>query len=58
MVTKKHPVKKLEVSFIEIQNHFGKKFKVTRRLPEMSVAETKVFTEKKKAKRLFDDWLK
>ncbi len=31
---------------------------VTRRLPEMSVAETKVFTTKKKAKRLFDEWLK
>ena len=43
---------------MELQNHIGKKFKVTRRLPEMSVAETKVFATKKKAKRLFDEWLK
>ena len=55
MATKKHPIKKWEVSIMELQNHIGKKFKVTRRLPEMSVAETKVFTTKKKAKRLFDE---
>ena len=58
MVTKKHPTKKWEVSIREFKNHIGKKFKVTRRLPEMSVAETKVFTNKKKAKKLFDEWLK
>ncbi len=58
MATRKHPIKKWEVSIMEFQNHIGKKFKVTRRLPEMSVAETKVFTTKKKAKRLFDEWLK
>lgn len=56
--TKKHPTKKWEVSISEFQNHTGKKFKVTRRLPEMSVAETKVFTTKKKAKRLFDEWIR
>jgi len=58
MATKKHLVKKWELSIIEFQNNMGKKFKVTRRLPDMSVAETKVFTTKKKAKRLFDEWLK
>ncbi|MBI2549542.1 hypothetical protein HYW21_09440 [Candidatus Woesearchaeota archaeon] len=58
MATKKHSTKKWEVSLMEIQNHRGTKFKVTRRLPEMSVAETKVFTTKKKATRLFDEWLK
>jgi len=31
---------------MEFQNHIGKKFKVTRRLPEMSVTETRFFTTK------------
>lgn len=56
--TKKHPIKKLEVSIMELENSTGKKFKVTRRMPEMSVAETKIFKTKKKAKKQFDDWLK
>ena len=55
---KKYLIKKWEVSITEFQNHIGKKFKVTRRLPELSVAETKVFRNKKKAKDLFDEWLK
>lgn len=56
--TKKHPIKKWEISMMEFQNHLGKKFKVTRRIPDMSVAETKVFRSKKRAKKKFDDWLK
>ena len=55
--TKKHFTKKWEMSFIELQNHFGNKFKVTKRIPDLSVAETKVFRSKKKAKKQFDDWL-
>lgn len=55
---KKHQTKKWEVSITEFKNSVGKKFKVTRRLPELSVAETKMFRTKKKAKRQFDDWLK
>jgi len=54
---KKHPVKKWEVSIIEIRNDVGKSYKVTRKIPEMSVAETKMFSSKKKAKRQFDEWL-
>ena len=50
--------KKWEVSVIELQNCIGRKFKVTRRFPEMSVAETKVFRTKKKASKQFEDWLK
>ncbi len=50
-------VKKWEVSMIELENHVSKKYKVTRRLPEMSVAETKVFRTKKKAKNQFEEWL-
>lgn len=54
----KHPTQKWEISIIEIENHIGKKYKVTRRLPEMSVAETKVFRSKEEAKEQFDEWLK
>lgn len=55
--TKKHPIKKWEVLIIEIENDVGKKYKVTRRVPEMSVAETKVFRSKEEAKKQFDEWL-
>jgi hypothetical protein len=55
---KKHFHKKWEVSIMELHSYSGKKFKVTRRLLEMSVAETKVFATKKRAKKLFDEWLK
>ncbi|MBI4738465.1 hypothetical protein HY772_02700 [Candidatus Woesearchaeota archaeon] len=54
----KHRTKKWEISLIELQNALGKKFKVTRRLSDVSVAETKFFSSKKKAKKQFDDWLK
>lgn len=50
-------MKKWEMSIIELKNNKGKKFKVTRRLPELSVAETKVFRSNKKAKKQFEDWL-
>ncbi|HLC65757.1 MAG TPA: hypothetical protein VJI46_06570 [Candidatus Nanoarchaeia archaeon] len=55
---KKHKIKKWEVSIMELQSRVGKKFKVTRRVPEMSVAETKTFNSKRKAKKKFDEWLK
>ena len=55
--TKKHQTKNWEVSIMEIENHFGKKYKVTRRLPEMLVAETKIFRSKEEAKKQFDEWL-
>jgi len=56
--TKKHLTKKWEISFMEFKNNKGKKFKLTRRLPNLSVSETKFFRSKKKAKKQFDDWLK
>jgi len=56
--TKKHLAKKWEISIIELKNHAGKKYKVTRRMPDLSVAETKMFRSKKKAKKQFEDWLK
>ncbi|MCK4589692.1 MAG: hypothetical protein KAT77_04555 [Nanoarchaeota archaeon] len=54
---KKHPTKKWEVSIMEFEDEEGQKFKVTRRLPDASVAETKVFKNKEEAKKLFDNWL-
>jgi hypothetical protein len=57
MALKKHPTKKWEVSIMELKTSKYKKFKVTRRMSEMGVAETKVFSSKKKAKKLFDEWL-
>ena len=55
--TVKHPVKKWEVSIIEMDYGAIKKFKVTRRLAEMEVAETKVFDSKEDAKKQFEEWL-
>jgi len=55
--TQKHPSKKWEIYIIEFENHDGKKYKVTRRLPNMSVAETKVFKSKEEAKKQFEEWL-
>ncbi|MBW2992708.1 hypothetical protein KY345_05820 [Candidatus Woesearchaeota archaeon] len=49
---------KWEVSIIEVENSVGKKYKVTRRIPEMSIAETRIFRSKKEAKQQFDEWLK
>ena len=55
--TKKHPTKKWEISILEFQNHKGKKFKVTRRIQDMSVAETKIFKSKRQAIKQFNGWL-
>ncbi len=55
---KKHLTKKWEITFMELENDVGKKFKLTRILPDMSVAETKVFRSKEEAKKQFDEWLK
>ncbi len=55
---KKHLAKKWEISIIELENNVSKKYKVTRRLPELSVAETKIFSSKEEAKKQFDEWLK
>jgi hypothetical protein len=57
METKKHFSKGWEVSIMELKNSEGKKFKVTRRLPSMSIAETKVFKTKEEAKKQFEEWL-
>lgn len=53
----KHLTKKWEVSIMEYQDETGTKYKVTRRIPELSVAETKIFNSKEKAKEQFEEWL-
>jgi hypothetical protein len=48
---------KWEVSISVFISEKGKRYKVTRRLPELYVAETKMFRDRNKAKKLFDAWL-
>ena len=55
---RKHYAKKWEISILEFKNKIQKKFKVTRRLPELSVAETKMFEKKEEAIKQFEEWLK
>jgi hypothetical protein len=43
MLTKKHLRKKWEVSIIKFDTQNGSRFKVTRRIPEMNVSETRKF---------------
>ncbi len=51
-------MKKWEVSIKEFQTKNGKnKYKVTRRLPDFKVAETKIFDDKNKAKKQFEEWV-
>ena len=57
MVIIKHSLKKWEVSMLKMEDEKGFTYKVTRRLPNMSVAETKVFSSLDEAKRQFDEWL-
>ncbi len=54
---KKHPTQQWEVSIIEIKENDAIRYKVTRRLPEMAVAETKIFSSKKDALLQVEEWL-
>ncbi len=56
--TKIHPTKKWEVSFMKFEENGQEKYKVTRRIPELEVAETKIVTSKKEARRVFEEWLR
>ncbi len=47
---------KWEISVMELKNN-GAKFKVTRRIPGMSIAETKLFDTKAEARKQFEEWL-
>ncbi len=48
---------KWEISVITLYSGKKKKYKVTRRVPELNVSETKVFKSKKKAKEQLEGWL-
>ncbi len=56
-MTKKHLYKKWEVSVIELKTKTGKKYKVTRRIADLKVSETKFFKTKQNAKDQFEEWL-
>ena len=49
---------KWEMSIIELENNIGKKYKVTKRLAEHSISETKVFRSKEDAIKQLEEWLK
>lgn len=53
----KKNLKNWEIYLIEIEDNSGKKYKVTKRVPTMNVAETKIFSSKQEAKKQFDEWL-
>ena len=46
-----------EVSILGLENSIGKRFKVTRRIPEYRVAETKIFASREEAQKQVDEWL-
>ena len=46
-----------EVSILELENSIGKKYKVTRRIPDYRVAETKLFASREEAQKQVDEWL-
>jgi len=46
-----------EVSLKEFKDFEGIKYKVTRRLTEYSIAETKILTSKEKAIQQLNEWL-
>lgn len=48
---------KWEVTISEFEGAEGKKYKVTRRMPEMLVAETRIFKTKEAARKQFEEWL-
>jgi hypothetical protein len=53
----KHWTKKWEVSLIALENDVGKRYKVTRKIVELGVSETRLFRSKKDAQDLFNEWL-
>ena len=57
MVSTKNKFNRWEVSLSVFESSEGRKYKVTRRLSELSVAETKIFDNLNEARELFDEWL-
>lgn len=46
-----------EISLLKFRDNNITKYKVTRRLPELSVAETKIFEDLEEAKNQFESWI-
>lgn len=49
-------LKKWRIALIELEAEDEQIYLVSRRYPELSVAHTKVFTDKNEAKRQFQEW--
>ncbi len=45
-----------EISIIELKNN-KKRYKVTRKISELSITETKFFEKKEEATKQFEEWL-
>ncbi|MBI1936117.1 hypothetical protein HYS31_06770 [Candidatus Woesearchaeota archaeon] len=48
---------KWEISIMELKKNGKIKYKVTRRVPEMPVADTKIFDTKEEALKQLEEWL-
>jgi hypothetical protein len=48
---------KWEITILALKNSIGKFYKVTRKLAELSISETKTFRSKKSAKKQLEEWL-
>ena len=49
--------KNWEITIIELENDIGKKYKVTRRLPDYSVSDTLMFRSKEEATKQLRKWM-
>jgi hypothetical protein len=49
--------KQWEISFIAFKTSKGDVFKITRRIPHLFVAATKLFASKELAKKQLNEWL-
>ena len=49
--------RKWTISLLELKENGDKKFKVTRKLSEFSVSETKIFNSKEEALKQLNKWL-
>jgi len=52
-----HPIKRWEVSILELKDKHGLKYKVTRIMHFFAVSETKIFNSKEEALIQFNEWL-
>lgn len=54
---KKSFSEKWVVSLMKLEDEEGVKYKVTRRIPDLSISETKIFKTKQEALEKFNEWL-